>query len=138
MPHFDKLKASLFKTVTKHMGYRAAWLSVETGVLVPESLGVTFKYPTLKEKQFLEWDEFAYYPPNRIMEYMEPDFSGLYDLVANSNGQSRQNVIIQENEAGTDLIVPTEYRINAVRRMFDGSVVYAWLTPIELVEEPEE
>ena len=136
--HFDKLKASLFKTVTKHMGYRAAWLSSVTGQTIPDTLGVTFKYPTLKEKQFLEWDEFVYEPPNRIMEYMNPDFPGMYELVAKTNGESKQNVIIQEIEAGTGLIVPTVYRVNSVRRMFDGSVVYAWLTPIELVDEQEE
>lgn len=137
MPHFDQLKASLFKTVTQHMGYRAAWLSSVTDLLVPETLGVTFKYPTLKEKQFLEWDEFAYFPPNRIMEYMDPDFAGLHDLVAKSNGQSKENVIIQEHDPATGLTVPKEYRVNNVRKMFDGSVVYAWLTPIELVDESE-
>lgn len=138
MPHFDQLKARLFKTVTNHMGYRAAWLSSVSGLLVPEALGVTYKYPTLKEKQFLEWDEFVYEAPNRIMEYMEPDFPGLFDLVYNTNGQSKQNITIWDELLPlTQTFAPHDYRINSVRRMFDGSVVYAWLTPIELVDEAE-
>lgn len=138
MPHFDKLKASLFKTVTKHMGYRAAWLSSVSGLLVPETLGVTYKYPTLKEKQFLEWDEFVYESPNRIMEYMQPDFPGLYELVSERNGTTKENVTIWEVPIPNSTVFgPAIYRINSVRKMFDGSIIYAWVTPIELVDEAE-
>lgn len=132
MPNpFDTLKASLFKTVTNHMGYKADWLSSTDMLVRSASLGVTFKYPTLKEKQFLEWDEFVYSPPNRIVEYMEPDFPGLYDSVNNTNGTSMEFIKVYEH----DEVNGEEYVINSVRRMFDGSVIYAWVAPPEPEEE---
>lgn len=131
MPHFDQLKASLFKTVTTHMGYKAAWLSSVDDIVRQAAMGVTFKYPTLREKQFIEWDEFVYNPPNRIMEYFATDFPGLYELVENSNGTSLEIVRIYE----IDKVNGELYSVGRVRKMFDGSIIYAQMYPYV---EPEE
>lgn len=127
---FDKQKASLFRTVSNYMGYEAAWLSSVDGLV--KRKGVTFKYPTIKEKQFLEWDEFVYRPPNRIMEYMDADFPGLYESVRNTNGESNERVTIFEQ----DPINGEQYGVGYVHKMFDGSIVYAIVFPYK--DENEE
>ena len=121
MPNaFDSLKANMFKDVTSVMGFEARWLSSVTGLVTIAAHGVTFKKPSLKEKQLLEYDDAFWEPTNRIMEYFESDFPGLFDLA------NRPDLGVQKIQVDNEYYVAGE-----ARRMFDGDLVYVQLFPDE-------
>lgn len=114
---FDKLKASAFKEITKVMGFEFRWLSGTDGVIRTATHGGLFKHPSLKEKQFLEFDDKFWEPENRILEYLEFDFPGLFDTINKNN-------TIEKFEIGGEYFVA-----GSARRGFDGDTVYVQLFP---------
>jgi len=72
MNAFDSLKTKPFDTVTRVMGYSAAWISSESGAVY--AARVTYKDPSEKEK-FAGLDDWN--PDIPYMEYRFPYFEGL-------------------------------------------------------------
>jgi len=122
MNRFDQLKARCFTIVTGHMGYVGSWLSSLDDQLYPASLGVNFKTPTLKEVQLLESQEFTWRNEDTILEYMAPDFPGLYELVI--EGSENEIVNVTKND------VSQAWRVLQVLRMYDGDTYWAKIVPI--------
>lgn len=123
MPNiFDQLKANAFRVVTSVMGFEARWLPSTTGVPITALHGVTFKKPSLKEKQFLEYDDAFWTETNRVMEYFDSDWPGLFDIINTANTIERFQV---------DGVY---YVAGSARRMFDGDLIYVQLFPDPEVE----
>lgn len=133
MPNvFDVLKATAFKEVTKVMGFTARWLSGTDGTIITAAHGVNFKYPSLKEKQFIEYDDAFWAPENKVMEYFETDWPGLFDSINRAEVVEKfhlvpQNPTLQE-AAGV------YYRAGSARRQFDGDLIYVQLFLAEDIE----
>ena len=122
MNRFDQLKARCFTIVTGHMGYVGSWLSSVDDVTYLASQGVNFKTPTLKEVQLLESQEFTWRNEDTLMEYLTPDFPGLYELVLEGSQDEIVNIIKND--------VAQSWRVLQVLRMYDGDTFWAKIVPI--------
>lgn len=116
---FDSMKASAFKEVTKVMGFETRWLSGTDGQIRTFEHGANFKYPSLKEKQFLEYDDKFWEPTNRILEYLDFDAPGLFDVI------NKGDTIEEFHVDGL------YYVAGSARRAFDGDSIYVQLFPKE-------
>lgn len=133
MPNiFDELKADAFKEVTKVMGFTARWLSGLDGTVIPALHNVNFKYPSLKEKQFAEFDDAFWSPENKIMEYFESDWPGLFDKINAHDTQERFHLTAMNPTP--DELLGKYYVAGSARRAYDGDTVYVQLFPDLLLE----
>jgi len=126
MNEFDLMKADMFREVTAVMGFSASWLSSVTGLITTAAHGVTFKHASLKEKEFLEYDDAFWSPENKIMEYLEQDFPGLYELVVSADGV--QEIMIWDNGKPE---TARYYTAGSARKAFDGDSIYLQLFTLE-------